>query len=169
MSKTMIILSGQHSILVWSLHTSFYGQIISQPRVGWVRSPGFSLQPRQPCFALGKPSNIADPQSHISEIIALTTRMIMGIIIGHSFTVLEAQLQHLGMPSHFSCVQCFATLLTVAHQAPLSMRFSRQEYWNGLPFIFIASLGSKYYNDLFYIQVIKKERVEKTCLRAPSY
>ena len=23
---------------------------------------------------------------------------------------------------------------TVAHQAPLSMEFSRQEYWNGLPF-----------------------------------
>ena len=23
---------------------------------------------------------------------------------------------------------------TVAHQAPLSMRFSRQGYWNGLPF-----------------------------------
>ena len=22
---------------------------------------------------------------------------------------------------------------TVAHQAPLSMRFSRQKYWNGLP------------------------------------
>ena len=27
-----------------------------------------------------------------------------------------------------------ATLWTVAHQAPLSMRFSRQEYWSGLPF-----------------------------------
>ena len=26
------------------------------------------------------------------------------------------------------------TPLTVAHQAPLSMRFSRQEYWSGLPF-----------------------------------
>ena len=25
-------------------------------------------------------------------------------------------------------------LWTVAHQAPLSMRFSRQEYWSGLPF-----------------------------------
>ena len=24
--------------------------------------------------------------------------------------------------------------LTVAHQVPLSMRFSRQEYWSGLPF-----------------------------------
>ena len=34
-----------------------------------------------------------------------------------------------------SCpVQLFATLRTVAHQAPLSMRFSRQEYWSGLPF-----------------------------------
>ena len=27
----------------------------------------------------------------------------------------------------------FATPLTVAHQAPLSMGFSRQEYWSGLP------------------------------------
>ena len=33
-----------------------------------------------------------------------------------------------------SRVQLFATLWTVAHQAPLSMGFSRQEYWSGLPF-----------------------------------
>ena len=33
----------------------------------------------------------------------------------------------------FTCVQLFATLGTVAQQAPLSMGFSRQEYWNGLP------------------------------------
>ena len=32
-----------------------------------------------------------------------------------------------------SCVQLFATPWTVAHQAPLSMRFSRQEYWSRLP------------------------------------
>ena len=37
------------------------------------------------------------------------------------------------MPSSFSHVQLFATLRTVAHQAPLSMGFSRQEYWSGLP------------------------------------
>ena len=35
--------------------------------------------------------------------------------------------------SHLSCVHLFATLWTVAHQAPLSMGFSRQEYWSGLP------------------------------------
>ena len=33
-----------------------------------------------------------------------------------------------------SCVQLFATPQTVTGQAPLSMGFSRQEYWNGLPF-----------------------------------
>ena len=33
-----------------------------------------------------------------------------------------------------SHVQLFATLWTVAYQAPLSMGFSRQEYWSGLPF-----------------------------------
>ena len=32
-----------------------------------------------------------------------------------------------------SCVQFFATPWTVAHQAPLSKGFSRQEYWSGLP------------------------------------
>ena len=33
-----------------------------------------------------------------------------------------------------SHVQLFVTLWTVAHQAPLSMGFSRQESWSGLPF-----------------------------------
>ena len=32
-----------------------------------------------------------------------------------------------------SVVSNFATLWTVTHQAPLSMGFSRQEYWNELP------------------------------------
>ena len=36
--------------------------------------------------------------------------------------------------SHFSCVQIFATPWTTARQAPLTMGFSRQEYWSGLPF-----------------------------------
>ena len=33
----------------------------------------------------------------------------------------------------FSCVRLY-TLWTIACQAPLSMEFSRQEYWIGLPF-----------------------------------
>ena len=46
---------------------------------------------------------------------------------------LRAKSLHSGMLSHFSCVRLFATPWTVAWQPPLSMGFSRQEYWNGLP------------------------------------
>ena len=38
------------------------------------------------------------------------------------------------MLSHFSHVQLFVTLWTVAYQASLSMGFSRQKYWSGLAF-----------------------------------
>ena len=34
--------------------------------------------------------------------------------------------------SHFSHVGIFVTLCTVARLAPLTMGFSRQEYWSGL-------------------------------------
>ena len=36
--------------------------------------------------------------------------------------------------SHFSRVRLCVTPETAAHQAPLSLGFSRQEYWSGLPF-----------------------------------
>ena len=35
--------------------------------------------------------------------------------------------------SPFSGVRLFATLWTIVHYVPLSLGFSRQEYWNGLP------------------------------------
>ena len=37
------------------------------------------------------------------------------------------------MLNHFSHVRLFSTQWTVAHQAPLSIGSSRQEYWSGLP------------------------------------
>ena len=52
----------------------------------------------------------------------------------------------------FGRVQLLVTLWTVAHQAPLSVGYSQQEYWSGLPFpppgdprdpgIKLASIGS---------------------------
>ena len=35
-----------------------------------------------------------------------------------------------------SCIQLFAILWTVAHHTPLSIGFSRQKSWNGLPILF---------------------------------
>ena len=49
----------------------------------------------------------------------------------------------------FTCAQLPQSCLTlcdpwtVAHQAPLSMRFSRQEYWSGLPFTFPWDLPNR--------------------------
>ena len=40
---------------------------------------------------------------------------------------------HVCVQSCFSCVWLCATLWTAARQAPLSMGFSRQGYWSGLP------------------------------------
>ena len=45
----------------------------------------------------------------------------------------------------FSCVQLFVTPWTAAHQAPLSMGLSQQEYWSGLPF---SPSGSLLFHDL---------------------
>ena len=45
---------------------------------------------------------------------------------------------HACMLSRFNRVRLFAILRSVAHWAPPSMGFSRQEYWSGLPF---SSLG----------------------------
>ena len=38
-------------------------------------------------------------------------------------------------PWSLSQVQLFANPWTIAHQAPLSMRFPRKEYWSGLPLL----------------------------------
>ena len=38
--------------------------------------------------------------------------------------------------SRFSCVRPFAIPWTIAHQSPLCMEFSRQEYWNGCHALF---------------------------------
>ena len=42
---------------------------------------------------------------------------------------------HSCMFSCFNCVQLFVTLWTTAHQSPLLMGFSRQEYWSALSFL----------------------------------
>ena len=47
---------------------------------------------------------------------------------------LKEQLAIYAMLSHFSHVRLCVTPETAAHQAPPSLRFSRQEHWSGLPF-----------------------------------
>ena len=69
---------------------------------------------------------IKSPQS---EVLAL------GLVAGDRKLLLEDAWMYIRivMLSCFSRVQLFATLMTVDCQAPLSLGFSRQGYWSGLP------------------------------------
>ena len=51
--------------------------------------------------------------------------------MGYRVAELDAT-ELLSLSLHY--VRLFAIPCTVAHQAPLSMEFSRQEYWSGVPF-----------------------------------
>ena len=73
---------------------------------------------------------------------------------------------------HFSPVQHFATLWTVAHQAPLRMGFSRQEYLNELPYPPLRNLPnlemepvspSLDINNIFYLERKKTRKRLSVC------
>ena len=59
----------------------------------------------------------------------------------HRVTKSQTQLNMHVVVQLLSCVQLFVTPWTVVHQAPLSMGFSRQEYWSGLPFSLTGDLS----------------------------
>ena len=61
---------------------------------------------------------------------------------------------HACILSHFSRVRFCATLWNAAHQTPLSMGFSRQEYWSGLPFPSLISI--------YYLPYNKRDNGTKT-------
>ena len=72
------------------------------------------------------------------SLVALKTG-VLGIVqslgfCGCLFPKMATKILHTFLLSHFSRVRLFATLRTVALQAPLSVGFSRREYWSGLPF-----------------------------------
>ena len=51
----------------------------------------------------------------------------------HGILLASLPRQAMLLLNHFSCVWLCVAVGTVAHQTPLSVRFSRQEYWSGLP------------------------------------
>ena len=75
-------------------------------------------------------TNEVDNNTHIQVLFHHNFSFLIGKYLG-----LELMNFICAVLSRFSHVQLFATLWTVAHQAPLSMGFSRQEYWCGLPYL----------------------------------
>ena len=62
-------------------------------------------------------------------------RGLWGLPVGRDWPcmLIHNYFVYVGMLSHFTHFQLFATLWTAAHQAPVSMGFFRQEYWSRLP------------------------------------
>ena len=91
----------------------------------------------QSCPTLCKPMNHSTPglpvHQHLLEFAQfMTTASVMPCShLTSSFN--PSRCMKVKVKS-LSRVQLFATPWTVAHQAPLSMEFSRQEYWSGVPF-----------------------------------
>ena len=78
-----------------------------------------------PQSAVGRPAASASPRSWLG-IIGFERKLF--IVPRTMKIVSESEYQSL------SRVRLLVIPWTVAHQAPLSMEFSRQEFWSGLPF-----------------------------------
>ena len=59
---------------------------------------------------------------------------------------------HIYTPSRLSHVWLFVTSWTEAHQTPLSMGFSWQEYWSGLPYTYTHTHT---HENILYIKTLK--------------
>ena len=105
------------------LYPSFNPQsllfVVSDPMLSAAKS-------RQSCLTLCDPIDSSPPGSPVPGI--LQARILEWVAISFS----NAWKWKVKMKS-LSSVQLFVTPWTAAYQAPLSMGFSRQEYWSGSP------------------------------------
>ena len=92
----------------------------------WVRPPGW-----EDSLEKGKDthSSILGLETSMDCIVHGVTKSRTGLSDPHFRLSYRVKVK----VKSLSCVQLFATPWTVAYQAPLSMGFSRQEYWSGLP------------------------------------
>ena len=81
----------------------------------------------QSCLTLCDPIDGSSPGSPIPGILQARTLEWVAISFSNAWKW-KVKVKSL------SCVRLFATPWTAACQASLSMGFSRQEYWSGLPF-----------------------------------
>ena len=85
----------------------------------------------QSCPTLSDPMDCSPPGSSVHGIFQ--ARVLEWGAIAFSGICPYIYLNRLLLFRCFRRVQLFVTPWTVAHQAPLSMGFSRQEYWSGVP------------------------------------
>ena len=98
----------------------------------FLHSAFFIVQLSHPDMTTGKTLALST-QTFVDKVMTLLFNMLSRLVI----TFLPRSKVKVKSVSR---VQLFATPWTVAHQAPPSMGFSRQEHWTGLPFPFSGDL-----------------------------
>ena len=96
------------------------------PSPMWVNAAAAAAKLLQSCPTLCDPIDSSPPGSPVPGI--LQARTLEWVVISFS----NAWKWKMKVKS-FSRVRLFMTPWTAAYQAPLSMGFSRQEYWSGVP------------------------------------
>ena len=81
------------------------------------------------CWCMAKPIQYCKVKKILKKKLRLKKKILIDKLKGKNVL------------SHFSPVWLSATPWTMALQAALSMGFSRQEYWSGLPFPFLVIKG----------------------------
>ena len=92
----------------------------------WIKDLTATAKSLQSCLTLCDPIDDSPPGSSISGI--LQARILEWVAVSFS----SAWKWKVKVKS-LSCVWLLVTPWTAAYQAPPSMRFSRQEYWSGVP------------------------------------
>ena len=120
---------GSLRILYWVAYPFSSGS--SQPR-NWTGvcciAAAAAAKSLQSCPTLCDPMNGSPPDSAIPGILQARTLEWVAISFFNAWNW-KVKVNSL------SCVWLLATPWTAAYQAPLSMGFSRQEYWSGLPLL----------------------------------
>ena len=104
---------------VWDINTPFH-------------LVGTAAKSLQSCLTLCDPTDSSPPGSPVPGILQATTLEWVAISFSNAWKW-KVKVKSL------SCIWLFVTPWTAAYQAPLSMGFSRQEYWSGVS---LPSLGS---------------------------
>ena len=101
---------------------------------------------RQSCPTLCDPTDGSPPGSPLPGILQARTLEWVAISFSNAWKW-KVKVKSL------SCVPLLVTPWTVAHQAPPSMGFSRQEYWSGVPSP-SPNLALAYLNELWTVAVV---------------
>ena len=131
--ETVYYVTGTVRINIMCVHVLSHVQLSATPRTVARQAPlsmGLSWQECWSRLPFPSPGDLPDPGN---EPRSLAPPALSGEL--YHCTIWEAHnIVYACVLSCFSRIPLFSTIWTVAHQAPLSTGFSKQEYWSELPY-----------------------------------